>query len=25
LFEQICQEAEDGQPWAMPARAAGHK
>lgn len=25
LFEQICQEAEDGQPWAMPARTAGHK
>src|SRR6185437_11053087 len=23
--EKICQEAEDGQPWAMPARAAGHK
>lgn len=25
LFEQICQEAEEGQTWAMPARAAGHK
>lgn len=25
LFEQICQEAEDGQAWTLPARVAGHK